>query len=186
MATITIRTYHCPKCQKSVSPFLALIVKPYVECSHCQTRVYVSRDMVIDNWRRNFYFLCVLLIWVALIGRVLATGHISSTGQRVDPVEQADSGDGQIGDGLQVGQGLEQQVVHAVVGVRADQHGDVLVAGDKLPQNLGQGGLTTQGPPGLNTIDYEAKLPASTQFSGAFSTRSALSAPRCFPTTTSR
>jgi hypothetical protein len=33
-------------------------------------------------------------------------------------------------------------------------------------QSLGQGGLTTQGPPGLNTIDYEAKLPSSTQFSG--------------------
>jgi hypothetical protein len=32
-------------------------------------------------------------------------------------------------------------------------------------QNLGQGGLTTQGAPGLNTIDYEAKLPASTQWS---------------------
>ncbi len=26
-------------------------------------------------------------------------------------------------------------------------------------QSLGQGGLTTQGAPGLNTIDYEAKLP---------------------------
>ena len=33
-------------------------------------------------------------------------------------------------------------------------------------QSLGQGGLTTQGPPALNTIDYEAKLPTSTQFSG--------------------
>ena len=26
-------------------------------------------------------------------------------------------------------------------------------------QSLGQGGLTTQGAPALNTIDYEAKLP---------------------------
>lgn len=33
-------------------------------------------------------------------------------------------------------------------------------------QALGQGGLTTQGAPALNTIDYEAKLPTSTQFSG--------------------
>ena len=33
-------------------------------------------------------------------------------------------------------------------------------------QSLGQGGLTTQGAPGINTIDYEAKLPTSTQFSG--------------------
>ena len=33
-------------------------------------------------------------------------------------------------------------------------------------QSLGQGGLTTQGAPALNTIDYEAKLPTSTQFSG--------------------
>jgi hypothetical protein len=33
-------------------------------------------------------------------------------------------------------------------------------------QSLGQGGLSTQGPPALNTIDYEAKLPTSTQFSG--------------------
>ena len=32
-------------------------------------------------------------------------------------------------------------------------------------QNLGSGGLTTQGAPGLNTIDYEAKLPSSTQWS---------------------
>ena len=32
-------------------------------------------------------------------------------------------------------------------------------------QTLGQGGLTTQGAPGLNTIDYEAKLPSSTQWS---------------------
>ena len=32
-------------------------------------------------------------------------------------------------------------------------------------QSLGQGGLTTQGAPGLNTIDYEAKLPSSTQWS---------------------
>ena len=33
-------------------------------------------------------------------------------------------------------------------------------------QNLGGGGLTTQGVPGLNTIMYDAKLPSSTQFSG--------------------
>jgi hypothetical protein len=33
-------------------------------------------------------------------------------------------------------------------------------------QSLGQGGLTTQGPPGLNSIQYDAKLPSSTQFSG--------------------
>ena len=33
-------------------------------------------------------------------------------------------------------------------------------------QSLGQGGLTTQGPPGLNSIEYDAKLPSSTQFSG--------------------
>ena len=33
-------------------------------------------------------------------------------------------------------------------------------------QSLGQGGLTTQGAPALNTIDYKAKLPTSTQFSG--------------------
>lgn len=33
-------------------------------------------------------------------------------------------------------------------------------------QSLGQAGLSTQGAPGLNTIDYEAKLPTSTQFSG--------------------
>jgi hypothetical protein len=33
-------------------------------------------------------------------------------------------------------------------------------------QSLGQGGLTTQGAPGLNTIDYKAKLPSSTQWSG--------------------
>ena len=32
-------------------------------------------------------------------------------------------------------------------------------------QSLGQGGLTTQGPPGLNTIEHDAKLPSSTQFS---------------------
>jgi hypothetical protein len=32
-------------------------------------------------------------------------------------------------------------------------------------QSLGQGGLTTQGAPGLNTIDYKAKLPSSTQWS---------------------
>ena len=32
-------------------------------------------------------------------------------------------------------------------------------------QSLGQGGLTTQGPPGLNTIEYDAKLPTSLQFS---------------------
>ena len=32
-------------------------------------------------------------------------------------------------------------------------------------QTLGQGGLTTQGAPGLNTIDYKAKLPSSTQWS---------------------
>jgi hypothetical protein len=32
-------------------------------------------------------------------------------------------------------------------------------------QSLGQGGLTTQGPPSLNTIQYDAKLPSSTQFS---------------------
>ena len=30
-------------------------------------------------------------------------------------------------------------------------------------QSLGQGGLTTQGAPGSNTIDYKAKLPSSTQ-----------------------
>ena len=33
-------------------------------------------------------------------------------------------------------------------------------------QALGQGGLTTQGAPALNTIDYEAKLPTTTQYSG--------------------
>jgi hypothetical protein len=33
-------------------------------------------------------------------------------------------------------------------------------------QSLGQGGLTTQGAPALNTIDYEAKLPTTTQYSG--------------------
>jgi hypothetical protein len=33
-------------------------------------------------------------------------------------------------------------------------------------QSLGGGGLTTQGPPGLNTIQYDAKLPSSTQWSG--------------------
>jgi hypothetical protein len=33
-------------------------------------------------------------------------------------------------------------------------------------QSLGQGGLTTQGAPGLNTIQYDAKLPSSTQWSG--------------------
>jgi hypothetical protein len=33
-------------------------------------------------------------------------------------------------------------------------------------QNLGNGGLTTQGAPALNTIDYHAKLPTSAQFSG--------------------
>ena len=32
-------------------------------------------------------------------------------------------------------------------------------------QSLGTAGLTTQGPPGLNTIDYDAKLPTSFQFS---------------------
>jgi hypothetical protein len=32
-------------------------------------------------------------------------------------------------------------------------------------QSLGAGGLTTQGPPGLNTIQYDAKLPSSTQWS---------------------
>jgi hypothetical protein len=32
-------------------------------------------------------------------------------------------------------------------------------------QNLGQGGLTTQGAPALATIDYKAKLPSSTQWS---------------------
>jgi hypothetical protein len=32
-------------------------------------------------------------------------------------------------------------------------------------QSLGAGGLTTQGAPGLNTIDVDAKLPSSTQFS---------------------
>jgi Carboxypeptidase regulatory-like domain len=32
-------------------------------------------------------------------------------------------------------------------------------------QSLGSGGLTTQGAPGLNTIDYKAKLPSSTQWS---------------------
>jgi hypothetical protein len=32
-------------------------------------------------------------------------------------------------------------------------------------QNLGAGGLTTQGAPTLNTIQYDAKLPSSTQFS---------------------
>ena len=32
-------------------------------------------------------------------------------------------------------------------------------------QNLGQGGLTTQGAPALNSIDYKAKLPSSTQWS---------------------
>jgi hypothetical protein len=34
-----------------------------------------------------------------------------------------------------------------------------------LLQSLGTGGLTTQGAPGLNTIDYNAKLPTSLQFS---------------------
>ena len=34
-----------------------------------------------------------------------------------------------------------------------------------LLQNLGGAGLTTQGAPGLNTIDYDAKLPTSFQFS---------------------
>ncbi len=34
-----------------------------------------------------------------------------------------------------------------------------------LLQSLGSGGLTTQGAPGLNTIDYGAKLPTSLQFS---------------------
>jgi hypothetical protein len=33
-------------------------------------------------------------------------------------------------------------------------------------QSLGIGGLTTQGAPGLNTIEYDGKLPSSTQFSG--------------------
>jgi hypothetical protein len=37
-------------------------------------------------------------------------------------------------------------------------------------QSLGQGGLTTQGPPGLNTIQYDAKLPSSTQFSAGMQT----------------
>jgi Carboxypeptidase regulatory-like domain len=32
-------------------------------------------------------------------------------------------------------------------------------------QSLTTAGLTTQGPPGLNTIDYDAKLPSSFQFS---------------------
>jgi hypothetical protein len=32
-------------------------------------------------------------------------------------------------------------------------------------QTLGQGGLTTQGAPGLNTIQYDANLPSSTQWS---------------------
>lgn len=32
-------------------------------------------------------------------------------------------------------------------------------------QSLGTGGLTTQGPPGLNTIQYNPKLPSSTQWS---------------------
>jgi len=32
-------------------------------------------------------------------------------------------------------------------------------------QSLGTGGLTTQGAPGLNTIDYDANLPSSLQFS---------------------
>jgi Carboxypeptidase regulatory-like domain len=32
-------------------------------------------------------------------------------------------------------------------------------------QSLGSGGLTTQGPPGLATIEYDAKLPSSTQWS---------------------
>ena len=32
-------------------------------------------------------------------------------------------------------------------------------------QSLGAGGLTTQGAPALNTIDYKAKLPTSTQWS---------------------
>jgi hypothetical protein len=32
-------------------------------------------------------------------------------------------------------------------------------------QSLGQGGLTTQGPPSIATIDYKAKLPTSTQWS---------------------
>ena len=31
-------------------------------------------------------------------------------------------------------------------------------------QNLGSGGLTTQGPPGLNTIQYDPRLPSSTQW----------------------
>jgi hypothetical protein len=79
-----IRTYHCPNCQKNVSPLFALILKPFVECPKCQTRVYVSRDMVIDNWRRNFYFLCVLLIWVGLTGKALASPP--GPGQKVDPV----------------------------------------------------------------------------------------------------
>jgi hypothetical protein len=35
-------------------------------------------------------------------------------------------------------------------------------------QSLGSGGLTTQGPPSLNTIQHDAKLPSSTQFNAGF------------------
>jgi hypothetical protein len=61
-----VRTYHCPACRNSISPTIALVVRPFVQCSRCPTRVYVSRDMVIDNWRRNVYLQCVLAVWLGL------------------------------------------------------------------------------------------------------------------------
>ena len=66
-----IRTYHCPVCRTSVSPLLGLLMKPFVQCSRCPTRVYVSRDMVVDNWTRNFYLQGVLAIWVGLTAHMV-------------------------------------------------------------------------------------------------------------------
>ena len=35
--------------------------------------MYVSSDMVIDNWQRNFYLLTAIAVWVGLIGWALAS-----------------------------------------------------------------------------------------------------------------
>ncbi len=67
MAVIIIRTHHCPMCKRRIDPLLGLIMKPYIQCPKCPTRVYVSRDMVIHNWSHNFVLICALLIWVGLI-----------------------------------------------------------------------------------------------------------------------
>jgi hypothetical protein len=61
-----IRTYHCSGCRNNLGPRIGLIVKSFVECSRCRARVYVSRDMVIDNWSRNIYRQCALAVWLGL------------------------------------------------------------------------------------------------------------------------